>query len=308
MAVSEVKVSLIVPFYGVERYIGACAESLMRQTVWPQCEFIFVDDGSKDGSLAVLQEVLARFPERRTRIIRKENGGLPQARLTGLQAASGTYILHVDSDDWLEADMVEQLLQAAERTDADMAYCFVMNEYGYRRRVSRDRKFVSCRDYAKAMLRFRAHGYLWNKLIRRSLFREELFYPSIGMHEDMVLSGQVLMSGNACVQVPVPLYHYRKNNASSISGEQKKKRDTASARSFLQLVSYWQERPQSASVQEVLPFLYAYCAWKAICYAPELFEEYPFLREKAARVPGKAMPSIKYRYRLFRVKRWLRKH
>ena len=139
---SQVKVSVIVPFYGVEPYIGRCAESLLRQTAWQDCEFIFVDDGCKDGSLSVLQGVLARYPERRVQVIRKENGGLPQARLTGLQHATGDYVLHVDSDDWLELDAVEKLVRKAEETDADVVYFYVRKEKGEgRSHVSKDKVY-----------------------------------------------------------------------------------------------------------------------------------------------------------------------
>lgn len=287
--------------------MGACAESLMRQTAWRDCEFIFVDDGSKDGSLAVLQEVLSRYPDRRVQLVRKENGGLPQARLTGLKQASGTFVLHVDSDDWMEETMVEELLKAIEQSQADVAYCFAYHEYtdGHRK-VKRTCDFRTCVEYADSFMRFHSGAYVWNKLIRRSLFRQELFYPTIGMHEDMVLLCQVFMYGGTCVLVPKPLYHYRRDRKTSISNEQKADRDVASARNFLQLMVFWQGR--KSPIDRFLPYLYAYCGWKAISFDPSLFREFPFLREEVMRAPGSAMPSLKYRYRLFKVKRWLKKH
>lgn len=304
---SQVKVSVIVPFYGVEPYIGRCAESLLRQTAWQDCEFIFVDDGCKDGSLSVLQGVLARYPERRVQVIRKENGGLPQARLTGLKAASGIYVLHVDSDDWLEENMVEELLKAIEGAQADVAYCYAYHEYedGHRKK-KKVRAYADCQAYADAFMRFHAGAYVWNKLIRRSLFRQELFFPTIGMHEDMVLLAQVFLYAHTCVRVPLPLYHYRRDRRSSISNVQKAERDAASARNFLQLIAYW--RGRKSPIDRFLPYLYAYCGWKAICFSPSIFGEFPFLREEVMQVPGSAMPSLKYRYRLFKVKRWLKKH
>ena len=305
MAVSEVKVSVIVPFYGVEKYMGACAESLMRQTAWRDCEFIFVDDGSKDGSLAVLQEVLSRYPDRRVQLVRKENGGLPQARLTGLKQASGTFVLHVDSDDWMEKDTVEKLLSAVQEAGADMAYCYVANEYrNGRHRVSWDRNYTTCRDYAYAMLHFHAHGYLCNKLIRRSLFRQDVFYPTIGMHEDMVLLGQILYYGGACVRVRRPLYHYRRDSESSISGEMKACRDAQSARNFLQLIAFWRGRDHNP-LQASLPYLYAYCGWKALRYDASLLQDFPFLKEEVLSLTCSTL-RIKYQYRLMRVKHWLK--
>lgn len=300
------KVSVIIPFYGVEKYIETCAESLMQQTLWPQCEFIFVDDGSRDRSLDVLQGVLARYPDRNVQVIRKENGGLPQARLTGLKVAGGEYILHVDSDDWVEPDMVEKLLKAAEAAGADMAYCYVMNEYGEgHRRLSTDRRFRTCKAYANAALHFHAHGYLCNKLFRRSLFRDDVFYPTIGMHEDMVLLGQILPYGGTCVRVPKPLYHYRKNSETSISAELKMKRDAQSARNFLQLIAFWRGRAD-CPFRKALPYLYAYCGRKAMYYDWSLFMDFPFLKDEVLAIPFYALPRPKYMMRLMRVKRWVR--
>lgn len=95
------KVSIIVPIYGVERYIEKCAESVLSQT-WPDIQFIFVNDGTPDRSIELLEALIdSRFAHLKDRIviINKENGGLPQARLSGLKVATGDFVMHVDSDD-----------------------------------------------------------------------------------------------------------------------------------------------------------------------------------------------------------------
>ena len=100
-------VSVLVPVYGVERYIAACARSLFAQRD-VEAEFLFVDDASPDGSIDRLHEVLAGFPAvaERVRILRHErNRGLGAARRTAIEAARGTYLLHVDSDDALCDDL-----------------------------------------------------------------------------------------------------------------------------------------------------------------------------------------------------------
>ena len=93
-------VSVIVPIYGVEAYIAQCARSVLGQT-YPALECIFVNDGTPDRSMDILAEVVKEFPERNVVIVNKENGGLPHARWSGLEAARGEYVMHVDSDDWL---------------------------------------------------------------------------------------------------------------------------------------------------------------------------------------------------------------
>ena len=101
------KVSVIVPVYGVERYMERCARSLFEQTL-DDIEFIFVDDCSPDRSLDILNEVLEEYVDRQlqTQIVRlDQNGGLPNARKVGLRLATGNYIIHCDSDVWVERDM-----------------------------------------------------------------------------------------------------------------------------------------------------------------------------------------------------------
>nr|MCR4565954.1 glycosyltransferase family 2 protein [Bacteroidales bacterium] len=156
----KVKVSVVIPFYNVEAYIGRCAECLMKQT-YPWIEYIFVNDGSPDASEQVLKGVLSRFPHREVRIVKKENGGLPQARLTGLKEATGEYVLHVDSDDWMEENMVEKLLDAALQADADVAYCGFFCEKDHSSYARVDRAYTSGRAFSNDILIYCAYGYMW---------------------------------------------------------------------------------------------------------------------------------------------------
>ena len=134
-------VSVIVPMYGVENYIARCAESLFAQT-YPNIEFIFVDDGGKDRTVEILRGILEKQEpalQARARIISKENGGLPHARKTGLDAATGEYVLHVDSDDWLETTAVEKLVRKAVETEADIVVYDFWKEYPNRSKLDSER-------------------------------------------------------------------------------------------------------------------------------------------------------------------------
>ena len=122
------KISVIVPVYGVERYMERCARSLFEQTL-DDIEFIFVDDCSPDRSLDILNEVLEEYVDRQlqTQIVRlDQNGGLPNARKVGLRLATGNYIIHCDSDDWVERDMYRAMYEKAIKTNADMVVCDFM--------------------------------------------------------------------------------------------------------------------------------------------------------------------------------------
>ncbi len=116
------KVSVISPFYKVAPFIERCAESLLGQTL-EDVEFIFVDDASPDESRELLEKVIARHPERDARIVTHEaNKGLPAARNAGLAVATGEFIFHCDSDDWVEPDMLEKMYKAAADNGADYVY------------------------------------------------------------------------------------------------------------------------------------------------------------------------------------------
>ena len=191
-------VSVIVPMYGVENYIARCAESLFAQT-YPSTEFIFVDDGCKDRTVEILRGILARQEsslQERVRIISKENGGLPHARKTGLDAAKGEYVLHMDSDDWIEPETVEKLVLKAVETDADIVVYDFWKEYASRRKLdSESDSSVADPDlYRHRLYTYASYGYVWNKFCRRSLY-DGVFVPKYAMHEDIVFSTQILYKG-----------------------------------------------------------------------------------------------------------------
>lgn len=112
-------VSVVVPIYNVEQYLEECVMSILKQTV-RNIEVILVDDGSPDGSGHLSDELAER--DKRIRVVHQENQGLGPARNTGLSLAKGEYVMFVDSDDWIDEDMVERLLETVRETDADAAF------------------------------------------------------------------------------------------------------------------------------------------------------------------------------------------
>lgn len=213
------KVSLLVPVYGVERYIARCAESLFGQT-YKDIEYIFVDDCTPDGSIVVLEEVLGRFPERRdsVRIIRHErNKGLGAARATALEAATGDSVMHVDSDDYMAENAVEVLCRRMDETGADVV------DGGYARTM--DGKAVSIHppyhgndDYYVYMLLVQNvfSNRIWGRLYRRRLYTGRgIGHPEgIDYGEDFNIVIRLLMnSRRSCVDDVV--YYYRMDNMAS---------------------------------------------------------------------------------------------
>ena len=126
------KVSVIIPVYGVEKYIARCAHSLFSQTMREGIEFIFIDDCTPDRSIDILCEVLEQYPHRKaqTRIVKMPtNSGLPAVRRHGIQLAKGDYIIHCDSDDWVDIRMYETMYRKAMEENADI-YGFIMYQMG----------------------------------------------------------------------------------------------------------------------------------------------------------------------------------
>ncbi len=114
------KVSIIIPVYDSAAYVEKCLRSVMMQT-YQNIEILVVDDGSTDGSSAVLERLAGEDP--RIRLVRQENSGVASARNRGLELATGTYLTFVDGDDYISRDYVEALVQCARENDAEMVIC-----------------------------------------------------------------------------------------------------------------------------------------------------------------------------------------
>ena len=213
------KVSILIPVYGVERYIAECAKTLMEQT-YRDIEYIFVDDCTPDRSIQVLRDVLALYPERESQVrilTHDKNKGLAGARQTALEAASGNALLIVDSDDYLATGAVEQLVEKMLETQADIVdggYAVVANGQIHKERlplhVSREKylKTILCQDVEP--------NRIWGRLIRRSLFADNniSFIQSIDYSEDFSVLPRLLAFASRS-WVDVCLYYYRDDNPDS---------------------------------------------------------------------------------------------
>ena len=212
-------VSVIIPVYGVAGFVERCTESLMSQSMREGVEFIFVDDATPDDSIALVRKVVERHPERaaQVRILTHEaNQGLPAARNTGLAEARGTYVFHCDSDDYVEPEMLETLLDAAERHRADMVWCDWYLTFAENERYMRQPEYATAVEALRAMMAGAMKYNVWNKLVRRSLFTENhiLFPAGYGMGEDMTMM-RLAACARKVAYVPHAFYHYVKTNTNS---------------------------------------------------------------------------------------------
>jgi glycosyltransferase involved in cell wall biosynthesis len=211
------KVSIIIPIYNVEQYIERCARSLFEQTE-EDLEFIFVNDGTPDNSMQILHNVIKDYPFRKNQIkifANEKNLGLPLTRQRGLKEATGEYIIHCDSDDWVDKDMYRILYEKAKTEDLDMVWCdfyrtdLVTNDY-----VIQDTDIDNI-AILKAFLHEKKGSYLWNHLVKRNVvFDHDYIKPILNYLEDMVLVTQYVYYSNKIGYVKAPLYYYYKNSES----------------------------------------------------------------------------------------------
>lgn len=213
-------VSIIVPIFGVEKYIAKCAESLFVQT-YPNIEYIFVNDCTKDNSIQILNEIISDSlnTNKCVRLINHDtNLGLAAARKTGIINANGDFILHVDSDDWIEPETVEKLVAVAQEQGADIVVCGTYIERISKRRISLPYHYTDKMDFIHDILLNIIPGSSWGKLIKTALLKDHPnTFPISGINhgEDYVTIPRIIYYSNHISFVDLPLYHYNCFNQTS---------------------------------------------------------------------------------------------
>lgn len=279
---NKYRISFITTIYGVEPYIAKFAESFLGQT-YDDIQFIFVNDGTKDASMeilnAIIEERFSHLKERIT-IINKQNEGLPLARKSGLDVAEGEYVLFADADDWLELNAIERVMAVADKTHADIIYFDLVKEYGYKRSVKIEREYTAAtRDlWIENMFNYRAHGYTATKCFRRSLYTQAFVHtPLLGMHEDMYLMAQLICRASSIVHLPEVLYHYRKDNENAMCSQRRKIRHTASSRNMLDLYSKFMDNLADSPIKDVADGLVLRAGWHHIIHDYDHYADHPWL-------------------------------
>lgn len=209
------KVSFIVPVYNVADHVGRCVRSLCEQTL-ADIEIVVVDDCSPDGSVAVVERVVADYPGRKgqVRIIRHEsNKGVVQARRTGLLASQGEYVLFIDGDDYADVRMAELMHGKAVETGADMVVCD-MFQHCEQDKLWRLRHVpvggaAGTEQIRDAIINRRAPISLAAKLFRRDLFLSDgIVWPERWFGEDIVMNISAVLMAKSIANVPEGLFYY----------------------------------------------------------------------------------------------------
>lgn len=244
----ETLISVIIPVYGVEKYIERSAVSLFEQTIKDNIEFIFVDDCSPDNSITILKNVIERYPDRKqqVKILRHDsNKGLAQARQTGFDISKGKYIAHLDSDDRIEPRMYETLLDCAEKNGADIVACGYFEDYGEKREIISLMDNLTSEDVKDLNNSIPLLYYcaVWNKIIRRTLYslNNIRWYPDINMYEDVGVTTRLRALSSKTLYLSAPLYYYNKENIQSITNNYSARKNAESV-VCIEKLSEWAKR------------------------------------------------------------------
>jgi len=213
-----VKVSIIVPAYNVENYIEKCLETLVNQTL-KEIEIIVVNDGSTDKTKNKIEKFLLAYPEK-IKYLEKTNGGLSDARNYGLPSAHGKYIGFVDSDDYVEFNMFEEMYNKAEEENSDMVECDFIWEYPKKKKIDTGKIYSNQKEafiYARVVA--------WNKLIKReTLEKANIKFPKGLRYEDTEFFYKLLPNLKKISFIKKPMVHYiqRSNSIANTQNERVK--------------------------------------------------------------------------------------
>lgn len=211
------KISIIVPVYNTEKYLDRCLSSILNQKLY-EIEIIIINDCSTDKSLKIIKKYM-NLDKRIILIDKKKNEGLSEARNSGIKIAKGKYILHIDSDDWIEEEYFKDMYDYAEKSKADIVISDFYKDYNNKIIYRKDQNTNIEIDKTIAIEKiFLGGGYpcVWNKLIKKDLY--EIYgikHPKgIGLGEDLAVTPKLIYYSKKVVKLNHAYYHYIQNDLS----------------------------------------------------------------------------------------------
>jgi glycosyltransferase involved in cell wall biosynthesis len=232
------KVSVLIPIYNVSAYIEKCAHSLFNQTL-ENVEYIFVDDASLDDSIDKLNAVIEQYPARKNdiKIIRHSgNRGPACARISAFNESFGEYLSFVDSDDFIDADMLEMLYKTAVENQADIVVSDVRFVYSVEEAIiKQDNISPNGKEQATKLIEGKdCFNSLWNKLIKRDLFQrtEISLLENFYFREDQYFMILLYFNANKIIKVDKAFYNYVRYNANATTAN-------INSRHFEDTATFW---------------------------------------------------------------------
>lgn len=224
------KISVIVPIYNVEKYLGDCLESILLQEVSCEMEVLLINDGSTDSSA----DIAAYYEDKYENVFLYsfENGGLSEARNRGIEKATGKYIFFIDSDDLLERGYLEKLYRASKVSDADIVYAGFTAWTDKKRIINRDilrqQGIFTGIEWINMRMDYNDwNNQVWCALYKKSFFQDNRikFHENIKLYEDIYFSNHEVLKAKKIISVPEYGYLYRIREESLSHNGQNKEKD-----------------------------------------------------------------------------------
>lgn len=215
--VSKPLISIIVPVYNSQDYIKKCLNSIINQS-YDNIEIIIVDDGSNDKSLEIIKELALK--DKRIIVLNQKNSGVSSARNKGMEIAKGQWISFVDSDDWIEKDYCQVMLDCANKYNADYVCCGYKRVYNnHIELINSDGKILEYKN-SKYLLKLlnvqNCYGFCHMKLINKKIIKDIKFNENIKVGEDALFNVELCNNCSKMIVVNKPLYNYYFNSTSVV--------------------------------------------------------------------------------------------
>lgn len=246
---SKPKISIIMPVYQVEKYVAKAIESIQKQTL-SDWEFLIVDDGSLDDSGKICDEYAKN--DSRIHVIHKENGGAPSARNVAIDIATGKYLYFMDSDDWAEPTMLEDMYCLAEKNYSQLVVAgFYIDTYYNdtekytQQQYSEDKVFYSKKDFRKEAYRFFDKNLLytpWNKLYLASYIQKNKFYFPQTFWDDFPFNLSIIRDVERVCMTSKCYYHFIRQRSESETAKYRRnmyEKREEEHKWMLDLYNYW---------------------------------------------------------------------
>lgn len=197
-------ITFILPVYNAESTLKRCLDSILKQS-YCNYEVIIVDDGSIDNSGIICDSY--SLNDKRFRVVHTENAGVASARQLGVSLATGEYLIHIDADDWIESNMLRDMMN--EMSDADILVSDYYNNTKFGQTYVRQKDCTTSEELLAAIVKGEVFGSLWHKLLRRNLYQRIEFNAGLSFCEDQLLLFKILTTYKCkVINLHKAYYHY----------------------------------------------------------------------------------------------------
>lgn len=218
----KVLVSIIIPIYNVEKYLEKCIKSIINQT-YRNLEIILINDGSTDESAKICEAY--KELDNRIIFINKKNGGAASAKNEGLKVAKGDYITFVDSDDFVELDMIEYMVNTIKKYNSDIVQCSFTNLYKNTEKFKQDKiieQKIGSKDFLELFITKWDSSLFWNKLFKREVI-ENVFFKEGRCIDDEFFTYKCVINSKSIVTSNKIVYNYRMRKSGVMKSERSQK-------------------------------------------------------------------------------------